>query len=161
MFKLTNDSLAADAQESVICTATYLEVPEGATIPSTHRWFQTYLEWLAEPNTPDPYETSQEISDRLRAERIQEVKDEGLSRIQAVMPAINRFDTLELIRELWASITPAARSATVDLQSMIDIYQAGRNAVIFLKSADDGQVAAYDVKTDPSWPAGSGSPAQF
>ena len=152
MFKLTNDSLAADAQESIICIAPYREVPRGATIPSSHRWFLTYLEWLAEPNTPDPHETAQEISDRIRAGRIQEVKEEGLSRIQAVMPAITSFDTLELIRELWSSIEPAARNATATLQSLIDIYQAGRDAVTFLKTATDPQLGIYDAVNDPAWP---------
>jgi hypothetical protein len=151
-FKLTNDSLAADAQESIICTAAYLDVPAGATIPNTHRWFQTYLEWLAVPNTPDPFESAQEISDRLRAERIAELKVEGLTRIQAEMPAINNFDTLELVREMWLSIDAGSRSATVTFQSIIDIYQAARDAVVFLKSATDPQIAAYDVVNDPTWP---------
>jgi hypothetical protein len=74
MFKLTNDSLPATSQESVICTVAYEDVPQGATIPSGHRWFQTYLKWLAVPNVPEPWETAQEISDRLRAEKIPEFR---------------------------------------------------------------------------------------
>jgi hypothetical protein len=152
MFKLTNDSLPATSQESVICTVAYQDVPAGATIPSSHRWFQTYLIWLAEPNVPEPFETAQQISDRLRNEKIQELKEEGLSRIKAIMPAISDFDTLELVREMWLSIAPAARSATADFQSIIDIYQAARDGVVFLNGATDGEVSSYDVITSPSWP---------
>ena len=152
MFKLTNDSLPETSQDSVICTVAYEDVPAGATIPSTHRWFQTYLKWLAVPNVPEPFETAQQISDRLRATKIQELKDEGLSRIQAVLPAISSFDTLELVREMWLSIAPAARAATADFQSVIDIYQAARDGVVFLNTATDGEVSSYDVTTSPSWP---------
>lgn len=152
MFKLTDDSLSATSQESVVCTVAYKDVPAGATIPKTHRWFQTYLQWLAVPNVPDPHETAQQIADRKLAEKIEAVKLEGLTRIQVVMPAINSFDTLELIRELWLSIDAGSRSATPTLQSVIDIYQAGRDAVIFLKAANAATVDAYDAVTGPSWP---------
>jgi hypothetical protein len=74
------------------------------------------------------------------------------------MPAINNFDTLELVREMWLSVAPAARSATTDFQMIIDIYQEARAGVVFLNSASDGEVASYDVVTSPSWPVGSGSP---
>ena len=134
----------------------------GQSIPNNedNRHWRMYLEWLTEStgsppvlNVPDPEFTAQEISDQARADKIQELKNEGLSRIQAVMPAINNFDTLELVREMWLSIIPASRGATTDFQSIIDIYQAARNGVIFLNSASDVDVTTYDVLTDPTWPA--------
>lgn len=139
-----------------------LDTETGASIPesTSNRHWNAYLQWLTEStgsppvlNTPDPFETAQEISDRLRSVRIQELKNEGLSRIQAVMPAINNFDTLELVREMWLSVDVSARNATSDFQSIIDIYQAARAGVIFLNTATDGEIAAYDVLTDPAWPA--------
>lgn len=123
------------------------------SIPNStdNRHWNMYLEW-AQTNTADPEFTTQEISDQARADKIQELKDEGLSRIQVEMPAINNFDTLELVREMWLSTALAARDATATFQSIIDIYQAARDGVIDLNTATDGEIAAYDVTTDPSWP---------
>ena len=111
-----------------------------------------YLEWVAEGNTAEPEFTTTEIDDATKADKIQELKDEGLTRIQAVMPAIDNFNTLELVREMWLSTAPAARNATATFQSIIDIYQAARNGVITLKSAAPEEVAAYDVLVDTAWP---------
>ena len=126
----------------------------GQTIPNStgNRHWRQYLEWVALGNTADPEFTTQEIYDKALADKIQELKNEGLSRIQAVMPAINNFDTLELVREMWLSTAPAARNATPTFQSIIDIYQAARNGVITLKSAAPEEVAAYDVLVDTAWP---------
>ena len=126
----------------------------GQSIPNStgNRHWRMYLEWVALGNTADPEFTTQEIADAARADKIQELKNEGLSRIQAVMPAINSFDTLELVREMWLSTAPAARNATVTFQSIIDIYQAARDGIVVLNGATPAEVTAYDVLTDPSWP---------
>lgn len=84
-----------------------------------------------------------------KAERIAAIKADGLARIQAVFPAINSFDELALIRELFLSILPAARAPTANWQRMIDIYTAGRNAVIAVNSATTK--ALVDAVT-PAWP---------
>lgn len=84
-----------------------------------------------------------------KTERVAAIKAEGLARIQAVFPAINSFDELALIRELFLSILPAARSPTANWQRMIDIYTAGRNAVMVVNSATTkAQVDAVS----PAWP---------
>lgn len=131
-----------------------LDTETGASIPNStdNRHWNMYLEW-ALSNTADPEFSPTEIDDQAQADRIQELKDEGLSRIQAVMPAINSFDTLELVREMWLSTAPAARAATATFQSIIDIYQAARDGVIVLNGATPAEVTAYDVLTDPVWPA--------
>ncbi len=84
-----------------------------------------------------------------KADRIAAIKTEGLTRIQAVFPAINSFDELALIRDLFLSILPAARSPTANWQRMIDIYTAGRNAVIGVNNATTKQ--QVDAVT-PAWP---------
>ncbi len=84
-----------------------------------------------------------------KADRIAQIKAAGLARIQAVFPAINSFDELALIRDLFLSILPAARSPTANWQRMIDIYTAGRNAVIGVNNATTKQ--QVDAVT-PAWP---------
>lgn len=85
-----------------------------------------------------------------KTDRIAAIKADGLARIQAVFPAINSFDELALIRDLFLSILPAARSPTANWQRMIDIYTAGRNAVIGVNNATTKQ--QVDAVT-PAWPA--------
>ena len=126
----------------------------GQSIPNSigNRHWRQYLEWVAAGNTADPEFTAQEIADAARADKIQELKDEGLSRIQAEMPAIDNFNTLELVREMWLSTAPAARAATITFQAIIDIYQAARDGIVVLNGATPAEVTAYEVLTDPSWP---------
>lgn len=98
--------------------------------------------------------TDQEVVDGLMPQRIAEIKNtEGLPRLQAVMAAIQTWDQVELIREQWLSVAPAARAPTATFQSLIDIYQAGRDAVIAVKAMDRAQLEAYNAATDPAWPA--------
>lgn len=113
--------------------------------------WKEYLVWLSEGNVADPEFTQTEIEMQGLADKIQELKNEGLSRIQAVMPAISNFDTLELVREMWLSTAPAARQATGDFQTIIDVYQAARDGIVVLKAATPAQVTAYDVLTGPNW----------
>ena len=133
----------------------------GQSIPNStdNRHWNLYLEWLTEStgeppelNLPDPEFTAQEIDDRALLDKKQELKDEGLSRIQVEMPAITNFDMLELVREQWLSTAPAARAATATFQSIIDIYQAARDGIIVLNAATPAEVTAYDVLSDPAWP---------
>lgn len=85
--------------------------------------------------------------------KISELKSEGLSRIQIELPAVSNFDELELIREQWLSMSPAARNPTTKFQQVIDIYTAGRNAASEINALIlENEIDAYNVITDPAWP---------
>lgn len=89
----------------------------------------------------------------IKLEKINEVKNEGLIRIQAIMPAISDFYILDLIREIWLSILPASRSATTEFQAIINIYQAGREAIILIEAMTDKSIIEnYNPISDPNWP---------
>ena len=85
-----------------------------------------------------------------KAGKIAAIKNDGLARIQAVFPAIGDFDELSLVREMYLSVAPAARSPTSSWQRMIDIYTAGRAAVTAVSAATTK--AQVDAVV-PSWPA--------
>lgn len=87
---------------------------------------------------------------RYKLGKIAAIKLDGLARIQAVFPAISDFAELALIREMYLSIAPAARSPTANWQRMIDIYTAGQAAVSSVNSATTK--AQVDAVT-PGWPA--------
>lgn len=84
-----------------------------------------------------------------KAAKIDTIKSEGLLKIKAIFPAIQTFDDLALLRELYLSILQAARSPTTNWQKMIDIYQAGQTAVAAVNNASSKN--AVDAVT-PSWP---------
>lgn len=89
----------------------------------------------------------------LKSLKIQEVKQEGLNRINQIFPAISSFDELQLVREQYLSINAAARSPTADFQSAIDVYTAGRDAISVINNLlTSGDVTSYDVTVDPGWP---------
>lgn len=107
-------------------------------------------------NTPDFDEqaaqaiiNAADVLPEYKDERVAAIKAEGLARIQAVLPAIDSFDALELAREQWLSIAPAARTPTAAWTSVINIYTAGRNAAILVRAA--ANLTAVDAVT-PAWP---------
>ncbi len=93
------------------------------------------------------------LLDREKSKRVDEIKAEALTRIQAVIPELNTFDEIQFYREFWLSIAPAARNPTVNFQQVIDIYGAGRDAIgQVLGSMDFTYVATYSAINDPVWP---------
>ena len=81
------------------------------------------------------------------------IKEEGFARIQQVMPFISSMDALEIMRELWLSIAPAARQPTDDMSGVIDVYQAARAAIIDVRSASTlAELEDYDPSAGPDWP---------
>ena len=78
------------------------------------------------------------------------IKAEGLSRIQNVLPGIDNYATLMLMRELWVSIAANARSPSQTMTYVINVYTAATNALTQVKDANTQ--AQVDAVT-PAWPA--------
>lgn len=92
-----------------------------------------------------PAPTLAEVKQR----RAAEIRADGLGRIQAVFPAIESIDVLQLVREQMLSIAPAARQFTADMQRVIDIYTAASNGLAAVQAATTiNQVLAVSV----NWP---------
>jgi len=115
--------------------------------------------WIDNIPTTDDDVTAQAVIDSidyvalLKAEKISELKSEGLSRLQAIYPAIDSFDMLEIVSEIILSILPAARDLTVDMTSLSTVYQAGLSARIAINALSTlTEVDTYDVVNSPSWP---------
>lgn len=86
--------------------------------------------------------------------KIEELKAEGVARMSARIAGIYDLEVVNLTREFWLSIDPGARQPTADFQYVIDVYQAGKDAVIVIKAfTDAASVTAYNVETAPAWPA--------
>ena len=89
-----------------------------------------------------------------KSAKVAELKREGLRRINVVFPAVQDFDELDLIREQYLSVAPAARNATAAFQKLIDIVQAGKAASVIINGYDlTSDITSYDVVNTPSWPA--------
>lgn len=88
-----------------------------------------------------------------KAQKADEIKAEGLKRINAVFPALDSLDDIQLVAEQWLSIAPAARQPTVDFQTGIDIYSAAKAAIIAMSGMDLAGIQAFDPVSDVGWPA--------
>ena len=87
------------------------------------------------------------------ASKVGEIKAEALARMKQEI-SIDDFDQIEVLKEFWLSIAPAARQPTTKWQWVIDVWQSGKDAVGVINAlADAASVQAYDAITDPNWPA--------
>jgi len=97
----------------------------------------------------DSYDALPEAQD----DKIEELKLEGLRRIQLVFPSISDFDELDFATEQYLSIAPAARQPTADFQSAIDIRQSAKSAISFINNLSVlTEIVDYDVVNIPAWP---------
>ena len=91
--------------------------------------YQSVQEWIAEGNVPEPEFTQLELDAQVEQQRKDEIKAAGLVLINVVFPALKDLDEIKFQAEFWKSIAPAARQATVDFQSAIDIYTIAKTAI--------------------------------
>ena len=86
--------------------------------------------WVSDDDTAvqtiiDAY---QELPD-YKADARLEVKSIALGKIQTIFPALESFDIVNLVAELWQSLLGAAKSPTADMQTVIDIYTAAKGGI--------------------------------
>jgi hypothetical protein len=87
------------------------------------------------------------------ARLIEQIKNEGLRRIQAIYPAVGSMDDLDLLIDLFTSIDASARqSPKPGIASVIAIIVAAKSAIANVKTfTTQAEVDGYDVTTDPGW----------
>ena len=91
--------------------------------------------------------------EQLKQSLIESLKEEGLQRLQTHIPALDNWNMVDLVEEIWKSISPAARQPTGALQGVIDVKVAGRSAALVINTLNlESELLAYDVVTDPKWP---------
>lgn len=62
---------------------------------------------------------------------------EALGQVQAILPEVANMATAMLIRELWLSIAPAARSPTAKMGQVIAVYQDWGVAIDAVRACTD------------------------
>ena len=118
-------------------------------IVGTHNFVQYSSDDVAVQAIIDAYDAIPQAQD----DKIEELKAEGLRRIQLIFPSISDFDELDFATEQYLSVAPAARQPTTGFQSAIDIRQAAKNAIVFIKSLTIlTEIENYDVVNIPAWP---------
>ena len=122
-------------------------------VPQSGDLWHAYREWCQAGNTPDPYEEPAPPAETLpqaKARRLGEVLAEGMALIKGRIEGIHTFGDLQLLRQIFLSIAPAARQPTTDMQWLIDMWQEGETVKAAIQSATT--VAEVDAVT-PSWPS--------
>lgn len=90
----------------------------------------------------------------LKAAKVAAIKAEGLRRIQSVLPAIENFEELRLLREILMSVKATSLQLTTDITRVRDIYTAGSNAVATVNGYTTiAKVNAFDAINSVGWPA--------
>ena len=122
------------------------------TVPNAegNRHYQMVQQWISDGNTPEPEFSVAEILETTRSQKIQDIKAEGLSRITAAVPALNTFDMVSFMYELWPSLDTAALGANMILAKDTYVYAKGR--ITLADTATQTQLDDYDPSTDVSWP---------
>ncbi len=86
----------------------------------------------------------------LKAKKVDFLVAQGMVLVQQVMPGIQTFDQLDLVKEQYLSLLTAARAPTARFQKLIDIYTVGETAINQVKAATtQAQVDAVN----PVWPS--------
>ena len=122
-------------------------------IPASGQPWDAYQAWLAAGNTPDPYVPPippPETLAQAKRRKLQQIKTTGLERMQTRFPALQTFDTVQLLREVFLSVAVAARAPTADMAWLGQTYDAGKTA------ADQVLAATTIPQVDavvPAWPA--------
>ncbi len=101
--------------------------------------------WEAEGNTIQPY--IQELKG-LRAEKIADIKAEGLKRIQSKVDAI---DSIAMAKLIYKHMWPQANAS----QALLDgeaIYNYAATKISQATGATRAQLEGYDPTTDTGWP---------
>lgn len=95
--------------------------------------------------------TGAQLLEKTRTNLVQDVRSEGLRRIQQYEPGVTNFDVLKLVADLWPGLTSANLSG--DIVTAKDIYQEAKAAIQWLNDAARTQqeLDAYDVSIDPGW----------
>lgn len=89
--------------------------------------------------------------DRARRQRIQEVRELGLERIQARIGAIDSLEMVELLRILWPVLVDPASQPT--LAAARDIFLYAKGKIVEIRGMTQTQVDAYDPTTDGNFPS--------
>lgn len=85
----------------------------------------------------------------VKKQRIKDIRVESVSRIGLVYPWIDAFDKLDIVRDLYLSIAPAAREPKPGIATLIAIQQAATAAIAAVRAANDS--AAVDAVV-VAWP---------
>lgn len=121
-------------------------------VPQSGELWDEYLRWLKTGQVPDPYTPPAKQAETLAAaqrRRAEEIRAAGLQRMQARLPAIASFDTVQLLREVLVSVAPQARALTGPMQWLVDVWQAGEAALAQVRAAST--VEQVDAVV-PNWP---------
>jgi len=122
-------------------------------IPQSGALWDAYRAWIKAGGVPDPYVppvVPAETLAQAKRRKLHQIRDAGLARMQTRFPALQTFDAVQLLREVFLSVAVAARAPTADMAWLGQTYDAGRTA------ADQVLAATTIPQVDavvPAWPA--------
>lgn len=142
---VTTQEIIAECRPNAIFISNYFDHTTRTTISKTYigEDFPNQAEW-------DACEISAELK-AVKQTKSEEIRAEGLTRIQVYMSWIKNWDDLES----WIFFGPGLdwSNLTGDPTTVKNIYIAGKAAILWTLNTATGQEATnYNSSTDPNWP---------
>lgn len=121
--------------------------------PSTDWYARFVQEWIDDGNTIADAFTAAENLQIAKSTKNEEVRAEGLRRVQEILPIIT--DEGEI--DAWKKITAGSlQSLPSTWQVAADIYQTARDSIITINGLSNvNTINNIDVVNDIAWPVGS------
>ncbi len=137
-----------DINNVLIC---YIRNSDRANIPidSKNREFIKVQEWINAGNTPVP---DSSVLERVKQQKIEEIKTEGVRRISLHVPGWDSMETVKFLVSIWNMLDTV--SITTAQSSARDIYLFVVNTAIptIENMSTVEQVRAVDVRNHSGWP---------
>jgi len=103
---------------------------------------------LVEETAEELAQIAADMEESIRAEKKLEIKVNALTRIQAVLPDVDTFEEVKMLKMIFPLFTPTATGTLVK-----DIYLYAKNKINQVQTVPIAQVEAYDPSTDVNWPS--------
>ena len=97
-----------------------------------------------DPYVPDPAV----VESNIREGKKVEIKIDAINRVATVLPEIDTFDEILMMRKIYPAFTPTAAGTLAK-----DIYLYAKTKIDQADTAPIEQVEAYDPTTDTGWPS--------
>jgi hypothetical protein len=86
-----------------------------------------------------------------QATAVAAIEATALAKMQTLFPALNSIDTVNLVAELWKSLTAGSKAPTTNWQSIINVYTAAVNGITAVNAAAN-QAAINSAVAAITWP---------
>lgn len=107
-----------------------------------NRHYKMIQRWIGEGNTPDPEFTAPELLAKTKTEVRAAIQQEAISRMSALVPALNSLAVIDLMAEIWGGLDQAGLGQ--DIKNAAAVYVVAKSEITSTASMNQAALDAYD-----------------